>query len=247
MSENCGRCGEPEDEHAPGQRCPVDKPTGQCFPGRYVDGMPHDILCDCAECCVFHKWKADKTATVDGVGTETKCPLCCAVLPAALIESSPCPHRGPGTAANAVHLIPGGGRTRGRPLGSKSGKGYEAAIYRQQNKINRATRKVVIEKIVGAGISELDKTLAPRIPNRPDMPERTIGELKDSALKLLSQQLWNLEGLAEKQGLTELEEQRLLKLLAGFNAALPKSAEMPTAKDPSQMTEEELAEAMKKR
>jgi len=64
-----------------------------------------------------------------------------------------------------------------------------------------------------------------RIPNRPGRPKRTVSECKQAALEMIDQSVWNLQGLAEKDGLTEYEEQRLLKLLSGLNAALPKNAE----------------------
>jgi len=204
--DNCGRCGQPEDEHTPGQRCPGELD---------VDGeSPHRI-----------------------------CKICKMQGPRAVIEHTPCPHsQGSGTAANALHLLPGNAKRRGRPVGTKTGTGFEAAQRIQQMRINKATRKVVVESIVGAGIRKLDDTLigAAMPPNRASVPERTIADLKDSALKLLNQQLWNIEGRASERELTEDEEARLLKLLAGFNAALPKAAEKPPEKPLSEMTDEEL-------
>jgi hypothetical protein len=249
--DNCGRCGEPNDEHTPGQRCPVDNiPHPDGFPGSDYEDVNDrtPIVVDtigCQHCFLNpdkcdHPTEAPKEVIPPARGI---CQICKYEGLWAHIQATGCPHKeGPGSKANAIHLI-AANRRRGRPPGSKSGSGYEEAQRRQQVKINRVTRKLVVEKIVGKGIAHLDQQLSPRIPNRPNVPERTIGELKDSALKLLSQQLWNLEGVAEDSGLTEDEEARLLKLLAGFNAALPKAAEKAPGKELSEMTDEELEAA----
>lgn len=74
---------------------------------------------------------------------------------------------------------------------------------------------------------------------RTDVPERTVSQCKEAALKLLSAQLWTLEKEAELNGLTAFDEERILALLRGFNAALPKNAE-ETPLDLSKLTVEQL-------
>jgi hypothetical protein len=168
----------------------------------------------------------------------------------------PCPHTMGPVSVQATadarritgmrNLIPGGARQpmepkrpRGRPVGSGGGP-HEFAHARA---VERNLQKEVVKKIVEKGAQLVEQVTALRLPNRANPPQRGIKECKDAALNLLNQQLWNLEGLASSEGLSEDEEARLLKLLAGFNAALPKTVEQPKAKRPEDMTDEELESA----
>lgn len=156
------------------------------------------------------------------------------------IKATPCPHT----------AVPGAPITQRRrvihPPTDTTGRGLEKSEIRQAARAQRAKKALIMAKLGQVGTELLDRELDIRIPNRPGLRDRTPTELKDSALKLLNQQLWNLEGVAEKEGLTELEEARLLKLLAGFNAALPKASEKEQEKSVSEMSDEELERADKR-
>lgn len=124
-------------------------------------------------------------------------------------------------------------KRRGRPPGT----GNRTHEERVAAAIRRDTHRLVVDKMVGKGLEAVDAVLENRIPNRPGKPIRTIAQCKDDAMEMLSQQIWNLQGIAEKDGLSESEEARLLKLIAGLNAALPKPVEKKRLED---MTDEEL-------
>jgi len=176
-----------------------------------------------------------------------QCGMCMTTGPIEHINSTPCPHltmqqRKEQKEAEEAAKPEGERRKRGRPPGS----GYAAHAYRQGKKLSAHQEAEIRQRLAAKGLEILTKPET-RMRNRPNPPERTIAQCKDAALKLLNQQLWNLEGLAEKEGLTEDEEARLLKLLAGVNAALPKTAELPVPKPLSEMTEDEIKAVMKGR
>jgi hypothetical protein len=103
-------------------------------------------------------------------------------------------------------------------------------------RVAAAKVKLITETAAQAGIEAI---AVARVPLAEGVPERTVTQAKEAALRLLNSMLWTLEKRVEAHGVNEYDEQRLLKLLAGFNAALPKTAEVPI-KDPSEMSEEEL-------
>jgi phospholipase/lecithinase/hemolysin len=111
----------------------------------------------------------------------------------------------------------------------------------QAKRLARAKAKHMAEQMAAVGIHRIEEALQLRVDKRENCPERSVTEAKDVALRLINQQLWNLEGIAETQGFNADEEVRLLKLLAGLNAALPKAAES-TPVDISKMDRKELEE-----
>jgi hypothetical protein len=125
-----------------------------------------------------------------------------------------------------------GKRGPGRP------PGYTVAKM-QAIRVAKAQTKLVQEKIAEFGIEAVG---AAREALETDAPERTVSEAKEAALKLINRMLWTREKKAERDGVNEYDEARVLKLLAGLNAALPKQAETPI-KATSDMTEEELRKA----
>lgn len=117
----------------------------------------------------------------------------------------------------------------GRPKGSTT-------AFVQAKRVAAAKVKLVTERAAELGLEAIS---AERVPLEQGAPERTVTQAKEAALRLLNSMLWTLEKRVEANGVNEYDEQRLLKLLAGLNAALPKTAEVPI-KDPSEMSEEEL-------
>jgi hypothetical protein len=127
----------------------------------------------------------------------------------------------------------------GRPVGSTV-----ASV--QAKRIARAEAKLIGEQIAAHGtkaaLDRFSEVELFRVPLRTDAPTRTITEAKEAALKLINSMLWTLEQNAILRGVCEEDEARVLKLLAGLNAALPKQAETPI-KSPADMTEDELRKA----
>ncbi len=122
----------------------------------------------------------------------------------------------------------------GRPRGATS-----SMAIAQAKRVARARTKLVMERASEMGLEALGEV---RVPLRTDAPERTVTQAKEAALKLLNSMLWTIEQRAAEHGVNEMDEARVLKLLAGLNAALPKQAENP-AKPVDEMTEEELRRA----
>lgn len=132
----------------------------------------------------------------------------------------------------------------GRPVGS-----FSSTTQAQARRIARAEAKLIGEKIARDGVRATLEKFGDAQPEHPvwglrtDAPNRTVSEAKDAALKLINKMLWTLEKQAEEVGVSDQDEQRVLKLLAGLNAALPKQAETPN-KDPKDMTEDELRKVL---
>jgi len=130
----------------------------------------------------------------------------------------------------------------GRPPGRKNN------VYRPEDpRLTVAQQRAITHLIADKASHAIDDVCAYRIPKRPNVPKRSVSEAKDAALALINQQLWNLEGKADEEGLSSDEEGRVLKLLAGLNAALPKSAEGAPTKPLSEMTDEEIAALERKK
>ena len=109
----------------------------------------------------------------------------------------------------------------------------------QARRIAKAKAVLAAEISVGIGAKAMQEefTQFPRLQLDDDAPERTPSEAKDAAFKLLNKMLWAIEKNVKLRGADETDEARVLKLLAGLNAALPKAAE---AKPLSEMTNEEI-------
>lgn len=124
-------------------------------------------------------------------------------------------------------------RSPGRPKGS-------TVANVQARRVAAAKVKLFSERAAEVG---LEAIAVERVKLRGDAPERTVSQAKDAALRLLNSMLWSIEKRAEECGVNEYDEARVLKLLAGLNAALPKSAETNPQKSPEEMTEDELRRA----
>ncbi len=123
-------------------------------------------------------------------------------------------------------------RSPGRPKGS-------TVANVQARRVAAAKVKLVYERAAEMGLEAIAEA---RVPLASDVPDRSVSQAKEAALRLLNAALWTIEKRVESDGICEADEQRTLKLLAGLNAALPKSAENPQ-KSPEEMTEEELRRA----
>lgn len=233
-SEVCVACGSLEDDHDNGV-CPRPIPapddfSGTDFPQTFIPSIASSPVAPafCATC--FYGMEKH----VDG-----KCPVNVHATP-----TNPFATRANGS-GNASKLASGAHAKRADEKKGTPGRPFVDQRITQEarhaRKLERIKRKMIVETVVGKGMSVLDDAMKIRTPVRQGAPERTVAECKDAALRMLSAQLWTLEGRQSDEGLTEEEEARVIKLLAGFNAALPKQAEKPAPKGVDQMTEEELA------
>ena len=134
-------------------------------------------------------------------------------------------------------------RKPGRPKGT----GGKTQADVREGRLSMHNSKIFAKQVADVAQQNLAALVVPReYVKRQNCPQRTVSQAKDAALQLINQQLWNLEGISDTIGLTAEEENRALKLLAGLNAALPKTAEEPPPKPVSQMTDAELAALDKK-
>lgn len=140
---------------------------------------------------------------------------------------------------NAINNLSTGHGERkkaGRPPGS-------TVAVLQAQRVARAQARLMAEQIARDGtravLEKFGESVDLRTPLRFDAPIRTVTQAKEAALNLINTMLWTLEQNAAERGTCPDDEARVLKLLAGLNAALPKQAETPN-KSPDEMTEEEL-------
>jgi hypothetical protein len=156
--------------------------------------------------------------------------------------------------AGLKNLLPGDfKRKRGRPTGSKArplAQRIEEANADMTKSALRMELRRELKKQQDAAIDEAGKSIVQqvsRVPRNPlPLPPRDIAQCKEAAMLVINQQLWDFEGIAKERSLTEDEVTLVLKLLAGFNAALPKQAEKRT-KPIEDMDEDELRAELNKK